>query len=92
MLIEYTPEDIERRDSLKDKYRSFTPDVWKKADSFEDAIELFEKYERTPEEMREFNQHWSEEGGDDNFGEEPYDYDDEEDDWMFEDDEEEGGW
>lgn len=94
MLIEYTDKDIDRRDSLMEKYRNFSPDVWRKADSFEDAIELFEKYERTPDEMREFNEMWS--GGDDtyggeDFGTDPDDYDDE-DDWLFEEDEDEGGW
>lgn len=88
MLIEYTDKDMDRRDGLQEMYGAFTPDVWKKAQSFEDAIELFEKYERTPDEMREFNQYWSD--GGDEIGEEPDDWDDDyyEDSW----DDEEEGW
>ena len=87
MLIEYTDKDIDRRDSLQEMYGAFTPDVWKKAQSFEDAIELFEKYERSPEEMREFNQFWSD-GRE--TSEEPEDWDEDyyEDNW----DDEEEGW
>ena len=87
MLIEYTDKDMDRRDGLQEMYGAFTPDVWKKAQSFEDAIELFEKYERSPEEMREFNQFWSD-GGD--ISEEPEDWDEDyyEDSW----DDEEEGW
>ena len=84
MLIEYTDKDIDRRDSLQEMYGAFTPDVWKKAQSFEDAIELFEKYERTPEEMRDFIEYWSD--GNNEYNDDPDD-EDWDDEWLDEDEE-----
>jgi len=82
MLIEFTDQDAERRDSLKEKYKVIAPETWKAAESFEDAVDLFEKYERDPDEISDFNQYWDFKDTDedfDEFNEDEYEFEDDDD-------------
>ncbi len=82
MLIEFTDKDAERRDDLKEKYKVISPETWKSAESFEDAVDLFEKYERDPDEMSDFNQYWDFKDTDedfDEFNEDEYEFEDDDD-------------
>ena len=80
MLIEYTDKDADRRDELLEKYGEIDRDTWKSADTYEDAMDLFDKFQRRGDEIEEFGEYWDD-------PEDEFDDEDEYDDDYEEDDE-----